>query len=131
MHKRIKVRDIVKLKGGTAHVARLCGVTPASVSQWSTAGSIPAKHARTLAHEWSLDADLLHNPWGWRAPLMTEEELHTELALERHIIDPYEPVEFEPLPEGYEEEEEICVEPPKKKTGWSEEELDAFLRGEV
>ena len=128
MHKRAKIRDVVKLKGGAAKVAALCGVTSASVSQWSAAGSIPVKHARTLAREWGCDEDVLHNPWGWRAPLLSDSELTEALA---GYDDPFGPVEIDPDGIPDDDDDTAWIEPVREeKQGWTNEELEAILRGE-
>lgn len=132
MYKRAKIRDLVKLKGGTAHVARLCGVTSASVSQWSNAGSIPAKHARTLAREWGCNPDILHNPWGWRADYLTENELLSALSGggdEELLIDDDEVIEWR-APDPSEWDDEPYVKPPVERGRVpTQEELDAILEG--
>lgn len=130
MYKRAKIRDLVKLKGGTAHVARLCGVSSASVSQWCGAGSIPAKHALVLSREWHCNPDILHNPWGWRVDYLTESELHAALA-GHDADDPLGPVVMEALPDDYSEDDDPAWrEPVKKKVGWTEDEIAEMFGSE-
>ena len=99
-------------------------MTSSSVSQWSNAGSIPAKHARTLAREWGCNPDILHNPWGWRADYLTENELHAALAGgEESLIDEDEVIEWT-TPDQAQWDDEPPVDRGRVPT---QEELDALL----
>lgn len=144
MIQRLRIRDLIKSKGGAVHVAELCGVAQPTVSRWGAQGSIPPKYALMLEQLWGIDADLLHNPWGIDVPswvskaeqlaiLKGDYELRLDAprkarAYVEPLIDPNEPVEFEPFEDG--EEEEEWAEPVERKQGWTEDEIAEMFGSE-
>lgn len=130
MYKRANIRALVKMKGGAAQVALLCGVTSASVSQWSSAKSIPAKHARALAQLWGCNPDILHNPWGWRAPYLSDAELQEALSGEVPLYDIDDPIEYADHDDGdYTGSYDEPAEPVKRKSGWTDDEIIEMFGG--
>ena len=143
MIQRLRIRALIKHKGGASKVAALCGVSQPSVSKWAAQGSIPPKYARMLESLWGIDADLMHNPWGVDSRAWVSEVEQGSIvrgdydlrldAPRRTWVDVPEadllaPVEFEPFAEG----EGWAGEPvPAVNSGRipSDEELDAFLKG--
>lgn len=140
MIQRLKIRALIKYKGGASKVALMCGVSQPTVSKWASQGSIPVKYALLLEALWGIDADLLHNPWGvearsWATDAEQEAIINGDYSLDliaprgsrKSYVDFLEPVEIEPFPEGYVEEDDGYVEP-QKKSGWSDDELEEFLK---
>lgn len=63
MLQRLRIRDLIKSKGGAVRVAELCNIAQPTVSRWAAQGSIPPKYALLLEQLWGIDADLMYNPW--------------------------------------------------------------------
>lgn len=146
MIQRLKIRALIKHKGGATKVAALCGVSQPSVSKWAAQGSIPVQYAILLEQLWGIDADLLHNPWGienrvWvsdaeqAAIIRGDYDFRLEAPrgagrtyTEELLIDEDEVIEWrEPDPSEWDDE------PPVKSEGRgrvpSDEELEAILKG--
>ena len=143
MLQRLRIRDLIRHKGGASNVAALCGVAQPTVSRWAAQGSIPPKYALLLEAIWGIDADLLHNPWSldkqaWvseaeqAAVIRGDYDLYLEAP--RGAGKPFvvEPVTFEPFTdEDGDEDDSAWIEPVREeKQGWSNDELEAILRGD-
>lgn len=148
MIQRLKIRALIKHKGGATKVAALCGVSQPSVSKWAAQGSIPVQYAILLEQLWGIDADLMHNPWGlenrvWvsdaeqAAIIGGDYEFRLEAPrrigrtyAEEPLVDLDEPVEIEPFPDGYEDDDEDEVPAPPVDRGRvpSDDEIEAILK---
>lgn len=141
MIQRLKIRTLIKQKGGASRVAGLCGVAQPSVSRWAAQGSIPQKYALLLEQLWGIDADLMHNPWGSeRSSWVSEQEQEAivcgdyDLRLDAPRRVPVEysiddPVEYSDHDDG--DYTGVYDEPaPKVERGRvpSDDEIEAILR---
>lgn len=148
MLQRLRIRDLIRSKGGAVRVAELCDVSQPTVSRWSAQGSIPPKYALLLEQLWGIDADLMYNPWSldrqaWVskaeqiAIVAGDYDLRLEAPrraggqayIEEPLVDLDEPVEIEPFPDGYEDEDEMPAPPVERSKVPTQEELDALLEG--
>lgn len=124
MIQRLRIRALIKHKGGASQVAALCGVAQPNVSTWSSSNSIPAKYALLLGALWDIDPDLLHNPWPSDKRMFVNDAQQAaiiagdyDLRLDAPraawrgdvpLYDPNEPIVFEPFKpgEGWDDDED-------------------------
>ena len=142
MLQRLRIRDLIKSKGGASHVAHLCNVAQPSVSRWAAQGSIPPKYALMLEQVWGIDADLMYNPWSLdrQAWVSKAEQLaiirgdyDLRLDAPRRVPVEYsadDPIEYSDVDDGdYTGSYDEPAEPVKRKSGWTDDEIIEMFGG--